>query len=227
MLKTLHANQLTQLIMIIICVIMCFIILFMLGRTKLKMRNLKNDDSVETKKLREILRTRAIILMFISGIAVASITIQFGSFIKLASITKTAVEHGLTSDVEKMSMNELKDLINNSPKESKLPDNIEGAIIIYYRFDCPDCSAIYNDLANAVANNSNIYWISSRSEAGKSLLEKYPVDEVPTGIYIRHDTYNGNVTFTKYELFTTDENGNTILDTSAIDRLLYLQSEAR
>ena len=227
MLKTLHTNQLTQLIMIIICVIMGFIVLFMLGQTKLKINKLKKDDSIEAPKLREILRARAIILIFISVIAVTSITIQIDSFISLTSTIKTAISHGLTSDIEKMSMADLKDLINNSPKESKLPDDIEGVIIIYYRFDCPDCRAIYNDLASAVANTDNVYWISSRSETGKSLLDKYPVDEVPTGIYIRHDTYNGNVTFTKYELATTDENENTILDTSAIDRLLYLQSENR
>lgn len=227
MLKTLHSNQLTQLIMIIICVIMGFIVLFMLGQTKIKINKLKKDDSIEAPKLREILRVRAIILIFISVIAVVSITIQISSFINLTSTIKTAISHGLTSDMEKMSMSELKDLINNSPKESKLPDNIEGAIIIYYRFDCPDCKAIYNDLSQAVADNSNIYWISSRSETGKALLDKYPVDEVPTGIYIRHDTYNGNVTFTKYELATTDEDGNIILNKSAIDRLLYLQSEGR
>lgn len=136
-----------------------------------------------------------------------------------------AQKHGLyTNDI---TFSELVQGVNNSPEESTLPDDLSGAVIIYYKFGCSDCEAIYKDLSAAVSGHSDIYWVSTRSEQGKKLLETYPTEEVPAGIYIRQDNYNDTIPFTSKLLFTTDEDGNTVLDKQAIERLLYLQSENR
>lgn len=136
-----------------------------------------------------------------------------------------AVKHGLTT--KNITFEEMQTGIQNSPEEDDLPDDLNGALIIYYKFGCSDCEAVYNDLSSAVANNKNVYWVSTQSEQGKNLLEKYPVNEVPSGVYVRIDSFNGSVPFTAKQLYKTDENGNTVLDEASINRLLYLQQENR
>lgn len=140
---------------------------------------------------------------------------------------QTAKSHGLyTNDI---TLTQLIDGLRNTPKEDTLPDDIAGSIILYYRFGCPDCEAVYPDLKTVVENHpdNRIYWVSSKSEQGRTLLETYPVEEVPAGIYIRQDNYGGGLTYTQKPLFKTDENGTTTLDAAAIERLLYLQTEGR
>jgi hypothetical protein len=117
--------------------------------------------------------------------------------------------------------------IRYSPIEDELPENLTGYIVIYYRFDCPDCHAVYDELSEQVKDNDKVCWISSRSTQGKALLASYPVDEVPSGIYFREYTYGGALTYTKKRLYTTDDDGNTILSSNGINRLLELQSSAK
>ena len=141
---------------------------------------------------------------------------------------KTAFEHGMTE--MNISLVEMLDCIKNSPVEDSLPENyneLKGSIIIYYRFDCPDCKAIYNELSQKVKDNLNVYWVSSRTEQGKKALEKYPVEKVPTGIYIRKEDFGEEINFTAKVLYKADENEKTVLDEESIDRLLYLQNEKR
>ena len=148
--------------------------------------------------------------------------------ITIAGMMFIGQNHGMyTKDI---TVPELIKGITNSPKEDELPEDITGAVILYYRFGCPDCEAIYPDLKSKIdesGNNRNIYWVSTKSEQGLALLEQYPVAEVPTGIYIRVDDYNGGLSYTQKPLHTTDAEGNTILDEAAINRLLFLQEDGR
>lgn len=136
----------------------------------------------------------------------------------------TAKKHGLYSS--NITFSQLNTSIENSPEESVLPEDLSGTVVIYYKFGCEDCEAIYPDL-KAALGGSAVYWVSTQSEQGKELLKTYPVEDVPSGIYIRQDNYNDSVPFTAKLLYTSDENGNIVLDKQAIERLLYLQSEGR
>lgn len=123
-----------------------------------------------------------------------------------------------------ITIQELNEGIRYSPIEDELPENLEGAIVIFYKFDCPDCHAIYNDLKDAVSGHDNIYWVSSRSEQGKALLANYPIPEVPYGVYFRTYTYGGNLNYTKKVLYCDDANGNTVLNETNLNRLFELQT---
>lgn len=133
-----------------------------------------------------------------------------------------AGQHGLyTSD---LTLNQLYNGVFNTPvdQSDEIPDNLAGCILIFYQFGCKDCDAIYNDLCAGIEGYDNIYWISAKSERGQALLELYPIESVPTGVYIQNE--NGMTTYIKKVLYDYDENGNAVLDTDNLDRLLYLQS---
>lgn len=144
----------------------------------------------------------------------------------------TAQSHGMYTNDMPFPKVELS--IKNSPVEDTIPDDLDGSIIIYYRFGCIDCEAIYDDLSEIISGKDDIYWVSTESEQGKELMKTYPVDSVPSGIYIYNDKQNGN-TYVKKPLYKTSENAKnhedtiysngTILDKTAIDRLLYLQEQ--
>ena len=149
-----------------------------------------------------------------------------GVYIYAKSLEAKALSHGLEST--NISLSDIKYGIQNSPKEDIVPKKLAGNIIIYYRFHCDDCEATYHDIkAEFEKNGANVYWISSRSKQGKKLLESYPVEEVPTGIYIRKNNYNDALEYTKRTLFTKTDDGKYQIDKDAITRLSLLQKEER
>lgn len=124
-----------------------------------------------------------------------------------------------------MTISEIEWCSENSPVEDNLPDNITNSIIIYYRFGCKDCEAVYPELSNEIADKENIYWISTESKQGKKLLESYPVTSVPTGIYIHSNNTVKSPSYTQKSLYINDK--NTVLDRTNLERLLYLQEQNR
>lgn len=137
----------------------------------------------------------------------------------------TATKHG--ANTRDMTIRFMYDGIKTTPIESTLPEDLSGAIIIYYRFECPDCRAVHNELMQASAGVQNIYFIPSRGEQGAKLIEQYPVDAVPSGIYIRTYTYNGALSYTKKVLYETDANGQILFIPENFQRLIVLQTEGR
>ena len=101
-----------------------------------------------------------------------------------------AKKHGLYQDT--LSWEKMLEYNESTPEESKLPEkesDLTTSIILFYRYSCPDCDAVYPKERIAASKIKNIYWVSTRSEQGKKLLEKYPIKEVPAGVYI---TKNGD-----------------------------------
>lgn len=144
-------------------------------------------------------------------------------------ILVTANIHGMTNnDAFTLNTEQVISGICNTPvKDTHLPDKTKGNIAILYKFNCPDCKAVYKDLKTAVGNNKNVYWISSQSKTGKELCEKYDIRNVPTAVYFRQNDYDGNINVVNYYLATEDADENTVLDERNINRILYLQSENR
>lgn len=135
----------------------------------------------------------------------------------LVILTTAALRHGLY-DYE-LTVPQLITGLRYSPEEDTLPEDLSDSLIIYYRFTCDDCEEIYDDLRQSFLGYNNVYWISTRSEQGKALRKLYPVEQVPTGIYID----NENIPH-RYLLMTrTDE--ATVLDTEVVDRLKDLMAQ--
>lgn len=137
---------------------------------------------------------------------------------------KIALNHGLYDN--KISISDMVSGIINSPKEDALPEDVSGAIIVYYKFGCPACEVVCADLKSATNKKENIYWVSTRSEQGKALLKKYPIEKVPSGIYIKRNESGDGANYIQKLLYEKKDD-TVILATENLERLLLLQSENR
>lgn len=120
-----------------------------------------------------------------NGIRFTSAVIGVAAFAYLIAgiqTIMTASSHGMYQN--NLSWKTITESIQTTPKEDKLPENLTGCIILYYRFGCSDCEAVYPAMSEFFDEYDDVYWISTRSKQGKTLLETYPVSHVPTGVYI-------------------------------------------
>lgn len=120
--------------------------------------------------------------------------------------------------------------IQHSPdiSEQDVPpiDELNGSIVILYKFGCKDCESVYFQIQNELKEHSDkeIYWLSSRSKQGQEFLKRYPVDFVPTGIYVYNDQ-NSMVTYTQKPLAITGTDDNVVFNDTGWNRLLEIQNK--
>ena len=141
---------------------------------------------------------------------VASIA-SFLCLITVSIITAIGFSHGMY-DMH-TTVTETIDYIGKTPVESQIPDDLSNKLVIYYKFDCADCHAIYADLKKAT-QDYDVIWVSTRSKNGKKLRKTYPVEYVPTGI-----AFNSDKQYISFVLYKS-ENGKIILDSSNLDLIL-------
>lgn len=103
-----------------------------------------------------------------------------------------------------------------TPIENKLPQNLNGCTLIIYRYDCPSCHDIHADLVDKLKNQNKVYYVCSRSEQGKQIVEEYNVPEVPYGIYIPK---SDNETLTRVSLSKSGSDGTQVVDDYNLNRL--------
>lgn len=77
--------------------------------------------------------------------------------------------------------------IRTTPVMDKLKTAQPGDIIIYYKFGCKDCEAIYRDINSDTDGLENIYYIETRSAYGQALLQDYPVNQVPALVLVKEN----------------------------------------
>lgn len=218
---------------IIGCLILSGIML-LIGLILIRIAKVKSAKTLESDpgKLMRVKFTPTVIhktakAPYITGSIIGIIAIIFA--ISMLPTTLIAKSHGMqSSDFTKMSITSVWHGIANSPSADTLAtDKVKsGDIIIYYKFGCDDCEAVYKDLKVRLNGIDDVYWICTQTDNGKELLESYAVTEVPSGVYIRHDTLSGNVPFSKFTLYTTDENDKTVLNTDnyyGLGRLLNMK----
>lgn len=102
--------------------------------------------------------------------------------------------------------------------------SLAGSIIIFYRYGCTDCDAVYDRLKTLTKGREGIYWVCSRSDRGRALLQLYPIDEVPCAVYVRKTPVDGAASYVKKNLYSPLLQG---LDEEALERILQLQLEGR
>lgn len=143
----------------------------------------------------------------------------------ISSNTINAYRHGMYDF--NISFHNMLTHVKSSPVEDKLPSDLQQCIIIYYKFGCADCESIYTDLKTSIQDEENIYWVSSRSKQGKKLRELYPIDAVPTGVYIYSDSTASAPRYIKKTLYERDDAGSVHLHKINLERLLELQADGR
>lgn len=137
--------------------------------------------------------------------------ISFMCLIAVSIITVIGFSHGMY-DMH-TTITETMNYISKTPVESQIPDDLSNKLVIYYRFDCPNCHAVYDKLEKAT-QDYDVIWISTRSKNGKELRKTYPVEYVPTGI-----AFNSEKQYMSFVLYKS-ENGKIILDSDNLDLLL-------
>lgn len=147
----------------------------------------------------------------------------------LAYLYDAGEKRGMTMDDWKSeNMAEIIRINNETPVSQTLPEERNGAIVILYRYGCPDCEAIYDDLHEAIdeLGLKDVYYVASSSEYGQKLVEKGDIRYVPTGVYLRHEALANGASVTHIPLASEDGN-ETVLDTAALKRLALLQEKQR
>ena len=154
------------------------------------------------------------VCLFSIGILVAAIICTTGLILE-------GIQRGVFDP--ETSLIEIYQKLPHTPKESKIPEhkNLGNAMLIFFRFGCSDCEAIYQDLSLALQNKPDIYWISTMSSQGQDLLSKYPISETPTLIYIYPDAER----FAIFELHTKDQNNNIVLNQDLLNQAIMLQEK--
>lgn len=119
----------------------------------------------------------------IRAIILASAAVILCTGTMIVAVQAKAEKHGAYGDP--MTFADTLRAINHSPVEDELPEDLRGKIILYFRFGCPDCEAVFEELSRrAEPYGDDVYWISTRSEQGIELRKTYPCDHVPSAVYI-------------------------------------------
>lgn len=163
------------------------------------------------------------------AIALAVNITSLASIIAMAFIYSQGAQRGMTMDDWKaMSLGKVITANDKTPVSQTLPSERNGDIVILYKYDCPDCEAIYDQLNDAIRDTGakDVHFIASSSETGRELIEEGDISTAPTGIYLRHEALNNGSVMTHIPLAAS--NGNeTVLDTAALKRLVLLQSNGK
>lgn len=163
------------------------------------------------------------------AIALAVNIASLVSIIAMAFIYSQGTQRGMTMDDWKtMSLGEVITANGKTPVSQTLPSDRNGDIVILYKYNCPDCEAIYGQLNDAIRDTGakDVHFVASSSEAGRELIKEGDIPTVPTGIYLRHEALDNGAAITHIPLAAS--NGNeTVLDTAALRRLVLLQNNGK
>lgn len=114
-------------------------------------------------------------------------------FVALLIITGVAMRHGLYSLQTPMIDTVAILLAGDTPvdeSETTSPDQTD-VVYAFYRFGCPDCEEIYDELNDwADENDIDLTWVSTRSDKGRALFNSTAVDQVPAIEVINKDGEN-------------------------------------
>lgn len=139
-----------------------------------------------------------------------------------AANVRTALSHGMYDISNPIS--DLSRINRRTPVESALPPDTDGALIVYYRYGCPDCEAVYDELKSKLdARGTPYYWVSTRSDQGRALLDEYVVDDVPSVLYI-YPNGRGHAIASLHE--TDPVTGRTVIPPDVFDYLDDIEKRA-
>lgn len=210
MIKLIQQFDYLRTLILLLCIAGITVIL-VIGCEKRRRVIASEEKTPETKK-----PTRKKYWIFTWGEIITATICFITMFLFVAgfTITMTARSHGLYQT--NMTWEDMIDNIESSVKEDRLPSDPSNCLIVYYKFGCPDCNAIFKDESQILADVTDIYWISTRSSQGKKLLEQYPVDEVPALVYINADKQGiSKVIYKK-------QNGKSVIDEDAVNTIIEL-----
>ena len=221
---TLYHIEIFAIIMAVLGLI--FIAGMIVSRWKYTVKTKKHVDEIgdfgtaaENVKL-----TKAYIVF--TRMAIVAFAISLLVIIIYSIIFSNATKYGAYGDFyKKNTLAEIQYNIRHGflDQSDEVPDDPKGCVILFFKWNCEDCTNIHDDLLAKLKEYDlfKTYFVSSRSEKGQELLEKYPMDSVPSGIYIYYDSSKG-IDYQGHVL-----NDGTSLDAYNLDTLLSVQTYIR
>ena len=197
-----------------IIVLIGTIFILVLAGTGLIAHNKEHPDSKKLSKLIVVLRIAAIIPAVLLIIVFANIAVANTKGLQYVKW-------------QNMTLKQISETADRTPAASKTPDNLSGAIIILYKFGCPDCEGIYPELKTELQGKNNVYFVPSGSKLGQKLIKTSGILEVPTGVYIRQKPLANGAAQNNMILYTVNKDGKPVLNKNALEHLLWLQEEGR
>lgn len=148
-----------------------------------------HENETNCTVLRKTTVVKALVLLLF-----ATAGLFIGNIISIIITFNTAISHGMEKNENTgqydMSYEEIQACNKHSVAETKTNiDELKGKAVIFVRYNCPDCIALHDQLADI----KDMTFLSSRGELGKAARKIYDINltEVPQGAYI---DINGNAT---------------------------------
>lgn len=118
--------------------------------------------------------------------SVALATILFLTTGYTAYITTVASEKGMTHNDEwyKTTLKQIMIGEKLTPDPDKIPEDLNGKIIVMYKWGCPACEDTHKELDEALKEYDEVYYILSTSKEGKQLVKDYNIEYVPSILYV-------------------------------------------
>lgn len=107
-------------------------------------------------------------------------------------------------------------------KGTSLPGDLSGCVIVFYKDGCPDCKATMGQIRDAFKGTKDVFFLDSQSDTGKRIRERYPIQEVPSAVYVHISDEN----YTMYVLYEQTKDG-PVTDFDAINRIIEVKNSLR
>lgn len=213
----LHVPLIMTIIVAILTVIAFIVILRVRHTSAVKTKDGKKTHRIGKRPLIAII-TLGVAILLCGGTAL-------GSYLFI----NTALRHGMYDN--SITVAEAYESIKHSPREDKLPEDITDTLVIYYRFGCDECEALYDTLKDEVkkfekATGDKIYWVSTRSEQGKTLRSTCHAANltVPSIMYIRISDAERGTQFYLETIYYRDPEGTHFYPTSW-DKIIEIRDQ--
>lgn len=151
-------------------------------------------------------------------------------------INQRAIDCGAYNNIQlSQSINDVLYYTDNGYTESdNIPSDLSGKLVIFYRYGCPDCAAIHNELIKYLSDNNidDIYFVSSKSTVGKKLLYPYSdkdkclIDQVPSIVYYYKNSSDPNKIASVETLFEF-QNKHISLKTRTLEHYIQLRKDVK
>lgn len=197
------------------------VIIFLIAVATIKEKTQEEETSTEVKKSRSIVMLLLSVFMIIGVIFLSGTIILKNKALKHGAYTDEKYDYMKSDDVFM-----IKSRINHTPidqsKELASIEDQKGFIIYMYRWSCGDCEQVYDKVKRIVKDNNveNFYFVSSRSELGKTIVKTFNITEVPSMVYIRQ---SGGYTIKYITEQNGDQDHTVTLREDEVMRLIELQ----
>lgn len=102
-----------------------------------------------------------------------------------------SIQHGNNELADKKETNPISIIYKNINMPNNLynghiPDN---STLIFYRYDCDTCVHYLPKIKKLVQNKQNVYFVPTRIEENKKILEIFDITEVPSAVHVKNVKY--------------------------------------